>query len=94
MTDALAVQTNADQGRRKVRTGQVISARMDKTIIVRVSRTMQHPLIKKYIQRGKKYYAHDEQNSCNVGDTVQITECRPLSKLKSWRLTKIVVRAK
>lgn len=82
------------QGHRKVRMGLVVSNKMDKTIVVRVERTFQHPLIKKYVRSHKKYYAHDAENTCNIGDMVRITECRPLSAQKRWRLTEIVTRAK
>jgi small subunit ribosomal protein S17 len=83
-----------EQAPRKVRTGRVVSSKMDKTIVVRVERTLQHPLLKKYIRQSKKYYAHDQENTCAVGDTVRITECRPLSRLKRWRLTEVLDRAK
>ena len=83
-----------EQGHRKTRTGRVVANKMDKTIVVIVERTVQHPLVKKYIKRHKKFYAHDAENTCNLGDVVRITECRPLSKSKRWRLTEIVTRAK
>lgn len=86
--------TETPQGHRKERAGRVVSTKMDKTIIVLVERTVQHPLVKKYIKRHKKYYAHDHENTCNVGDFVRICECRPLSKTKRWRLTEIIARAK
>jgi small subunit ribosomal protein S17 len=86
--------TKTTQGHRKVLTGRVVSNKMNKTIVVRVERTIQHPLLKKYLRRHKKFYAHDEKNECNVGDVVRVTECRPLSRLKRWRLTEIVDRAK
>ncbi len=82
------------QGHRKTRTGMVVGSKMDKTVVVRVQRTYQHPLIKKYVRSHKKYYAHDAENTCRVGDTVTIVECRPLSKMKRWRLAEVVVRAK
>ena len=82
------------QGHRKVREGRVVSNKMAKTIIVRVERTYKHPLFGKYIRRHKRYYADDPQNTCHVGDLVRITECRPLSALKRWRLTEVVERAK
>lgn len=82
------------QGMRKERNGLVVSNKMDKTIVVRVERTYQHPLIKKYITQHKKYYAHDAENTCNIGDRVSILECRPLSATKRWRLEKVLVRAK
>jgi len=90
----MADAANSTQGRRRVLTGRVVSNKMSKTIVVRVERTVQHPLIKKYVRRHKKFYAHDEKNDCRIGDVVCITECRPLSRLKRWRLTSIVARAK
>jgi small subunit ribosomal protein S17 len=71
---------------RRVLQGKVTSTACDKTITVLVERRIQHPLYKKYISRSKKYLAHDEANVCNVGDTVRIVECRPLSKRKCWEL--------
>ncbi len=78
----------------KERTGQVVSHKMDKTIVVNVERQFAHPLYKKYVRRTKHYYAHDETNNCNVGDTVRIVETRPLSKLKRWRVAEVIRRAK
>jgi small subunit ribosomal protein S17 len=66
---------------------------MDKTIVVLVERRIQHPLYKKYIRRSKKFHAHDQENQCQVGDTVRIEECRPLSKTKTWRLVSVVGHA-
>jgi small subunit ribosomal protein S17 len=71
---------------RRVLQGTVVSDKADKTIIVRVDRRVKEPLYKKYITRSKKYAAHDEQNSCKVGDIVRIRECRPLSKRKCWEV--------
>jgi len=82
------------QGMRKVRQGQVLSNKMEQTIVVSVERTYQHPLIKKYVRSRKKYYAHDPENTCAIGDVVRITECRPLSAKKRWRLTEVIRRAK
>ena len=73
--------------------GVVVSDKMDKTIVVKVERFVQHPRFKKYVKRSKKYYAHDEKNEAGVGDTVEIEETRPLSKLKRWRLVRIVRRS-
>ncbi len=83
-----------EQGHRKVRMGRVVSNKMDKTIVVLVDRTFKHPLVKKYIRRHKRYYAHDPENTCTEGDVVRITECRPLSRMKRWRLIEVVERAK
>ncbi len=66
--------------------GTVISATMDKTVVVRVDRRFQHPVYKKYIKRSKKFAAHDEANACKVGDAVRIRECRPKSKSKHWEV--------
>jgi small subunit ribosomal protein S17 len=85
---------SSERGRRKVRTGLVVSDKMDKTISVLVERKLRHPVYKKYYRLSKKFLAHDEQNSCNVGDLVSIMETRPLSKRKRWRLLEIVEKAK
>ncbi|MFP4379811.1 MAG: 30S ribosomal protein S17 [Candidatus Sumerlaeia bacterium] len=85
---------NNQPGHRKTRTGMVVSNKMDRTIIVNVERLIKHPLVKKYVRRHKKYYAHDAENTCNVGDKVRIEECRPLSKMKRWKLAEIIDRAK
>ena len=71
---------------RRVLTGRVTSDKMDKTITVLVDRRVIHPLYKKFIRRSKKYAAHDDTNQCQVGDTVRIEECRPISKRKTWML--------
>jgi small subunit ribosomal protein S17 len=73
--------------------GIVISNKMDKTVTVLVERQEKHPLYKKYIRKSTKLHAHDESNECNEGDTVQIEECRPMSKSKSWRVIEVVSRA-
>ena len=77
--------------RRAVR-GSVISARMDESITVLVVRQFKHPLYKKYIRRSTRLHAHDESNDCREGDIVLIEECRPLSKMKSWRLIRVLER--
>lgn len=82
------------RGVRKERTGLVVSDVQDKTIVVRVDRLAKHTRYKKVIRVSKKYYAHDEDNNAKVGDTVQIIETRPLSKLKRWRLAKVIQRGK
>jgi len=79
---------------RKSRMGTVISNKMDKTIIIRIDRTMRHPLYERIIRTHSKLYAHDENNDARIGDRVKVMETRPLSKLKRWRLTEIVERAK
>lgn len=84
--------SSSDQAVRTA-TGRVVSNKMDKTIAVAIERKVKHPMYGKYIKRTSKVLAHDEQNDCNEGDTVSITECRPLSKNKSWRLVEVVQRA-
>ena len=79
---------------RKVRTGKVTSNKMDKTIVVAIEEHVKHPLYNKIIKRTYKLKAHDENNECNIGDTVKVMETRPLSKDKRWRLVEIVERVK
>ena len=79
---------------RKTRVGQVVSDKMDKTIVVAVQDSVQHPLYKKIVKRTYKLKAHDEKNECGVGDTVKVMECRPLSRDKRWRLVEIIEKAK
>lgn len=74
--------------------GRVISSKGDKSITVLVERRVQHPLYGKFVKRSTKLHAHDENNECNEGDTVRITECRPISKTKNWRLVEVVERAR
>ena len=73
--------------------GQVVSTRMSKTIVVEVSRRVPHPLYKRIIGKRKKFYAHDEEGRAKTGDVVRIIECRPLSKLKRWRLADVIRQA-
>lgn len=82
-----------ERGHRKNRLGVVTSDKMDKTIVVTVTRRYKHPLFKKYVTTSKKYYAHDETNACAVGDEVLLEEARPLSALKRWRVKEIVKKA-
>ncbi len=79
---------------RKTRTGKVISNKMDKTIVVAIENHVKHPLYNKIVKKTYKLKAHDENNECNIGDTVKVMETRPLSKDKRWRLVEIVERAK
>jgi small subunit ribosomal protein S17 len=79
---------------RKERFGVVFSNKMDKTITVAVKWKEKHPIYGKFVNKTKKYHAHDEKNECNTGDTVRIMETRPLSKTKRWRLVEIIERAK
>jgi len=81
------------RGTRQELVGVVTSAKMQKTIVVRVRRTTQHPLYERVVRSAKKYYAHDETGEAKVGDTVRIISTRPLSKLKRWRLKKILQRS-
>jgi small subunit ribosomal protein S17 len=83
-----------DRARRKVRTGVVVSDKMDKTVLVRVDRKVRHPLYEKTVGRSHKLAAHDEGNEAHVGDTVRVMETRPLSRTKRWRVVEIVERAK
>ncbi len=83
----------SNRGQRKERQGVVISAKMDKSITVAADRLVAHPLYKKVVRRTKKLHAHDEENTCKVGDLVLIQETRPLSKTKRWKLLEIVKRA-
>jgi small subunit ribosomal protein S17 len=82
-----------EQGARKERVGLVTSSSMNKTITVAVERIVHHRLYKKGVKQTKKFKAHDEKNECNVGDWVRISETRPLSKTKRWRLVEIIKRA-
>ena len=79
---------------RKTRIGTVVSDKMDKTIVVAIEDSVQHPLYKKTMKRTYKLKAHDEQNECGIGDTVEVMETRPLSKDKRWRLIRIIEKAK
>jgi small subunit ribosomal protein S17 len=83
----------AERGIRQELTGIVTSTKMQKTIVVKVTRAVQHPLYHRVVRHAKKYYAHDETGEARVGDTVQITSTRPLSKLKRWRLKEILQRS-
>lgn len=82
-----------ERGRRQELVGKVTSAKMDKTIVVQVTRTTQHPLYRRVLRSAKKFYAHDEAREARMGDTVRIVSTRPLSKLKRWRLKEIISRS-
>jgi small subunit ribosomal protein S17 len=84
---------NTVRHQRKERTGEVVSSKMQKTIVVSVKRRFPHPQFKKVVTSFKKFYAHDEKSEAKVGDVVRIEETRPLSKMKRWRLVEIVERA-
>ena len=79
---------------KRTKVGRVVSDKADKTVTVMLERLVKHPLYGKYIKRSTKVHAHDEDNSCGQGDLVKISECRPLSKTKSWRVVEIMERAK
>ncbi|RJP83505.1 MAG: 30S ribosomal protein S17 [Desulfobacteraceae bacterium] len=81
------------RGNKRQVVGKVISDKMDKTVVVQVERLVKHSLYKKYIKRQNKFTAHDENNECQIGDKVVITESRPLSKMKRWRVSGIVEKA-
>ena len=84
----------AERNLRKTRVGKVVSNKMDKTIVVAIVDNVQHPLYKKIIKRTIKLKAHDENNTCNIGDRVEFMETRPISKDKRWRLVKVIEQAK
>ena len=83
-----------ERGLRKKKIGRVVSDKMDKTIVVAVEDNVQHPLYKKTVKRTYKLKAHDEENTCKIGDRVRVMETRPLSKDKRWRLVEVIERAK
>ncbi len=94
MSEVQQATNAAPRGRRKMRQGRVVSDKMDKTVVVAVESRVRHPLYGRIVRRTKKFKAHDEQNQFHVGDTVEITECRPLSKDKTWRVTRLVEKAR
>ena len=83
-----------ERNSRKIRTGNVVSDKMDKSIVVSVENFVRHPLYGKAVKQSKKFKAHDENNECKIGDKVKIMETRPISKDKRWRVVEIVERAK
>ena len=89
MTEQVAAR---DQGRRQVKVGTVVSDKMDKTVVVAVTNTVMHRLYHRYVKRTSKFYAHDEENSCRLGDQVRIVSARPLSRQKRWRVDEILKR--
>jgi small subunit ribosomal protein S17 len=86
-------QPNVERNRRRIKQGRVASNKMDKTIVVVSETRVPHPVYKKVVRQSRRYKAHDELNTANIGDIVRIQECRPLSKDKRWRLVDIVERA-
>jgi small subunit ribosomal protein S17 len=93
MAMAETTATEKVQGRRKEVVGEVVSNRMQKKIVVEMTRKKAHPFYRRVVARNKKFYAHDEKNEAHVGDVVRIEETRPLSKLKRWKLKDIVRKA-
>lgn len=87
-------EVKSSRGRRKVRVGKVVSAKMNKTIAVEIERRLKHPIYKKYFKKTTKFLAHDENNTANEGDIVKIVETRPLSARKRWRLVEIIEKVK
>lgn len=85
--------SSGKRGQRKIRTGVVVGDKMDKTVVVEVTRTVMHPVYKKYVRRRKRFMAHDEENRCRVGDEVMIVETRPISRHKNWRVRKVLKEA-
>ena len=83
-----------ERNRRKVRTGKVVSDRMDKTVVVSIERLVQHSTVGRYVRRREKFKVHDENNECRIGDTIRFMETRPISKDKRWRFVEFVERAK
>jgi len=83
-----------DRSRRKLRSGRVVSDSMDKTVVVAIETLVRHPLYGRIVRRTTKFKAHDEENQCGVGDTVEIMETRPISKEKRWRVSRVVEKAK
>jgi small subunit ribosomal protein S17 len=86
-------EQQATQGIKNEKIGQVVSTKMQKTIVVEVSRRVPHPLYKRIIAKRKKFYADDQEGTAKLGDVVRIVECRPLSKTKRWRLAEVIRRA-
>ena len=77
----------------RIQTGSVVSDKMDKSAVVMIERKVKHPIYGKFMRKSTKLHIHDEDNECGIGDIVQISECRPISKTKSWKLVKIVSKA-
>lgn len=88
------MEENQVRNLRKEKVGVVVSDKMQKSIVVAVKRKLKHPMYGKFLNRTSKFHAHDEENTCNIGDTVRIMETRPLSRTKRWRLVEIIERAK
>lgn len=93
MAEAGDVQAQETQTSPRTVSGIVVSDKMEKTITVRIERRVKHPVYGKFVRKSKKIHAHDDRNACNVGDTVTVVECRPISKSKTWMLKSIDERA-
>ncbi len=93
MAEQQTAAAGENTGHKNEKVGLVVSSKMQKTIVVEVIRRTSHPIYKRIITKKKKFYAHDEENTARVGDTVRIIECRPVSHLKRWKLGEIVRRA-
>jgi small subunit ribosomal protein S17 len=91
---ATTTEEAADRGRRKLRTGKVVSDKMQKTVVVMIERLVKHPVYKRYVRRRSRFKVHDEKNECKEGDIIRFMETRPLSKEKRWRFVEFVERAK
>lgn len=94
MTEVASQATEDRRSGRKTRQGRVVSEKMDKTAVVAVESRIRHALYGRIVRRTKRYKAHDETNDCHVGDLVEIMESRPISREKSWRVTRVIERAK
>ena len=92
-TETISTPVAKTKSARKERTGEVLASKMQKTIVVQVSRRVPHPLYRRIVMKHKKFYAHDEESTARVGDVVRIIECRPMSKLKRWRLGDVIRRS-
>ena len=93
MAEQIAVTETPQVKRKTEKVGEVISTKMQKTIVVQVSRRVPHPLYKRIVKKHKKFYAHDETGTARVGDVVRIAECRPMSRLKRWSLEEVIRRS-
>ncbi len=89
----MAEKTEPQNQHKNEKVGEVVSTKMQKTIVVQVSRRVSHPLYRRIVMKHKKFYAHDEENTARVGDMVRIVECRPMSRLKRWRLSDVIRRS-
>jgi small subunit ribosomal protein S17 len=94
MSEVIVDDTKLDESRVfRIQTGSVVSDKMNKSATVLIERKVKHPIYGKFMRKSTKFHIHDENNDCGVGDTVQISECRPMSKTKSWTLVKVVNKA-